>query len=98
MMLPLCIIVTDFLPRFSAYSSAIFTSRFDPNGDIGLMPIAEPSRIFFPSSFWMNTRSFSASGVPARNSMPEYTSSTFSRKIMMLSFSGCFIGAPTPLK
>ena len=33
-MFPLCISVTDFFPFFSAYSIAIFTRRFDPNGDI----------------------------------------------------------------
>jgi hypothetical protein len=42
--------------------------------------------------------SFSASGVPARNSMPEYTSSVFSRKITMSSFCGSLTGAPTPSK
>ena len=33
---------------------------------------------------------------PRLNSMPAYTSSVFSRKITMSSFSGCFTGLGTP--
>jgi hypothetical protein len=34
--------------------------------------------------------------VPCLNSMPAYTSSVFSRKMTMSSFSGCFTGLGTP--
>jgi hypothetical protein len=33
---------------------------------------------------------------PCLNSMPEYTSSVFSRKMTMSTFSGCFTGLGTP--
>src|SRR5919109_693895 len=56
MMFPLCTSVTDSRPYLSACRIAISTSRFDPNSDIGLMPIAEFSRTFFPISSTMKRR------------------------------------------
>ena len=45
-MLPLCTSVTESRFAAMAYSIALRTRRFEPNSDIGLMPIAEFSRIF----------------------------------------------------
>ena len=71
MMFPLCTSVTDERPCFCAYSIAMRTRRLEPNSDIGLMPTAECSRMVLPSFSRRNVASCSASGVPARNSMPE---------------------------
>ena len=45
MMLPLCTRVTESRFAAIAYSMALRISRFDPNSDIGLMPIADVLRI-----------------------------------------------------
>src|SRR3989304_4476780 len=75
-------------------------SRSDPCWEIGLIPIAEGSgkRICFtPISRRRKSITLRASGLPAPHSMPEYTSSVFSRKITMSTFSGCFTGEGAPL-
>ena len=73
MMLPLCTSVTESRFAAIAYSIALRTSRFDPNSEIGLMPIAEPSRIFAPlrrSIALMQSMTPFAPSEPAGHSMP----------------------------
>jgi len=77
---------------------AFTTRRWEPNLDIGLIPIALPGRIFAPNRSVRNPITASASGLPARYSTPEYTSSMFSRKITTSSFWGSRIGLGTPSK
>ena len=45
-------------------------SRLDPNSEIGLMPMPEPSRISQPISSRRKADSLAASGVPASTSRP----------------------------
>ncbi len=77
---------------------AFTTRRWEPNLDIGLIPIALPGRILAPNRSVRNPITASASGLPARYSTPEYTSSMFSRKITTSSFCGSRIGLGTPSK
>ena len=63
-MLPLCTIVTDSRLWSSAYWMAARMRRFDPMGEIGLMPMPESSRMGQPISVRRYSASFSASGVP----------------------------------
>ena len=81
---------------------AMRTRRLVPVIEIGLMPMPESSRIFFLAlvasiTLLMKSMSFLHSGVPSRHSIPEYTSSVFSRKITMFIRSGCFTGDGMPL-
>ena len=57
-------------PFAIAYSAAIFTSRFEPNSDIGLMPIAEWARMSFLYFVRRKSAISSASLDPAFHSMP----------------------------
>ncbi len=73
MMLPLCTSVTLFRPCAMAWSSAARIRRFDPSAETGLMPIELVSgkrMAVTPISFRRKPMSFTASGVPARYSMP----------------------------
>src|SRR2546429_866943 len=101
-MFPLCTSVTLFRPFASAYLMARRTRRLVPVGEIGLIPTPESQRIcFFPSfsiSLFKNSSSFFTSGVPDFHSIPMYTSSVFSRKIMTSIFSGARTGEGTPGK
>ena len=69
---------------------------------MGLMPTAESQRICFFAPFsislFRNSSSFFASGVPERHSIPMYTSSVFSRKIVIFMRSGLRTGEGTPSK
>ena len=69
-----------------------------PNSDIGLIPMALPGRIFAPKRSARNSMIAFASELRAWYSIPEYTSSMFSRKITTFSFWGSRIGLGTPSK
>ena len=101
MMLPLCTSVTESRLAAMAYSMALRTSRLEPNSDIGLMPMAEASRILEVvrrSIELRNSMTLFASADPAGHSMPAYTSSVFSRKMTMSTFCGSRTGEGTPSK
>jgi hypothetical protein len=72
--------------------------RFEPNSDIGLMPMPESGRIRFPISLDRNSMTRSACGVPRAHSIPAYTSSVFSRKITTSMSSGRLTGEGMPEK
>ena len=70
MMLPLWTSVTDGRRRLMACWMAFAISRCEPNFDIGLMPMALPSRIFAPNLRVRNSMTESASELCALYSMP----------------------------
>ena len=80
---------------------ALRIRRFDPNSEIGLMPMAEPGRIFAAARRSMvlsASISALAPAEPAAHSIPAYTSSVFSRKITMFTSCGLLTGEGTPSK
>jgi len=72
------------------------TRRLVPVSEIGLIPMPVSSEMSQPNSSFSMARRVAASAVPASTSLPEYTSSVFSRKITMSTFSGAFTGDGTP--
>ena len=70
MMLPLWTRVTVLRLLAMAYWIALRTRRFEPNSDIGLMPMPESGRMRLPISFSRNSMTRSACGVPFAHSMP----------------------------
>ena len=70
MMLPLCTSVTLLRLLRTAYSIAARISRFEPDSEIGLMPMPESARTSQPKASFSSPRSFSASGVNASTSRP----------------------------
>ncbi len=72
-------------------------SRLLPSGLIGLMPIPAEAGTLYPISLRSAMKRLALS-LPLLNSMPQYTSSVFSRKITMSTLSARLFGASTPLK
>ena len=75
---------------------ALRISRFEPNGLMGLMPSPASSKNLTPISSLRKRASLRLSSVPDWYSMPEYTSSLFSRKMTTSTSSGFLSGDGTP--
>ena len=76
---------------------AMRTRRRVPVMEIGLMPIPESGRTRLPSDARNSMRRRTASE-PCSHSIPEYTSSVFSRKITTSICSGFRTGEGVPRK
>ena len=73
------------------------TRRLVPVSEIGLIPMPLSSADL-PAELRLEELDAGVGrlGVPASTSLPAYTSSVFSRKITMSTFSGGFTGEGTP--
>ena len=99
MMFPLCTSVTESLSLSIAYLIAALTILPVPSELIGLIPIPEVSGnliLSTPISFCKNCITFPTSGVPASHSIPAYTSSLFSLKMIMSTAPGSLTGLGVP--
>ena len=91
--------MTLSLSLSTAYLIAALTIRAVPSWLIGFIPIPDVlgKRILStPISFCKKSITFLTSGEPASHSIPAYTSSEFSRKIIISTFSGAFTGDGVP--
>ena len=98
-MLPLWTSVTESLSLSTAYCNAALTILAVPSREIGFMPIPEVSGnliLSTPISFCRKSINFLTPSVPASHSIPAYTSSLFSLKIIISTSCGALTGDGVP--